>query len=480
MNEKIIEELKKDTNNSSYIIYRDMNIKKNKINIIYNETLTDSDKLSNFVLRSLVNIEKNYDGKEPLYDTIKNNINNIKIKKIKNYDDICTYLNNGFVILLIENDYSLALEVKRNLSRSIDKPITETTIRGPLDAFNENIETNIGLIKRRIKSNCLWNEDLEIGQYSKTKISILTVDGLAEKTIQEEIIKILKNIKIDRIIDSGTLKHLIQKETKSIFPTIMTTERPDKVCDALMKGKTVIIVDNSPFALIMPVFLNDYFLAEDDKDSKFINNSLTRILRYIAFFITIATPGMYIAITTFNQEMLPLELLTSFASQRSTVPFPAFFEALLMILSFEILRESDLRIPNISNAALSIVGALILGEAAVNAGIVSPIMIIVEAITAISALIITEPELANAIKWYRLFFMIGGTTIGMFGVFIVFIFLIVNLCSLNSFGKPYMIPFAPLSEDIKNSFIKFPLKFRRKRDKFLTKNITKEVNNEEN
>ncbi len=480
MNEKIIEELKKDTNNSSYIIYRDMNIKKNKINIIYNETLTDSDKLSNFVLRSLVNIEKNYDGKEPLYDTIKNNINNIKIKKIKNYDDICTYLNNGFVILLIENDYSLALEVKRNLSRSIDKPITETTIRGPLDAFNENIETNIGLIKRRIKSNCLWNEDLEIGQYSKTKISILTVDGLAEKTIQEEIIKILKNIKIDRIIDSGTLKHLIQKETKSIFPTIMTTERPDKVCDALMKGKTVIIVDNSPFALIMPVFLNDYFLAEDDKDSKFINNSLTRILRYIAFFITIATPGMYIAITTFNQEMLPLELLTSFASQRSTVPFPAFFEALLMILSFEILRESDLRIPNISNSALSIVGALILGEAAVNAGIVSPIMIIVEAITAISALIITEPELANAIKWYRLFFMIGGTTIGMFGVFIVFIFLIVNLCSLNSFGKPYMIPFAPLSEDIKNSFIKFPLKFRRTRDKFLTKNITKEVNNEEN
>ena len=480
MNEKIIEELKKDTNNSSYIIYRDMNIKKNKINIIYNETLTDSDKLSNFVLRSLVNIEKNYDGKEPLYDTIKNNINNIKIKKIKNYDDICTYLNNGFVILLIENDYSLALEVKRNLSRSIDKPITETTIRGPLDAFNENIETNIGLIKRRIKSNCLWNEDLEIGQYSKTKISILTVDGLAEKTIQEEIIKILKNIKIDRIIDSGTLKHLIQKETKSIFPTIMTTERPDKVCDALMKGKTVIIVDNSPFALIMPVFLNDYFLAEDDKDSKFINNSLTRILRYIAFFITIATPGMYIAITTFNQRMLPLELLTSFASQRSTVPFPAFFEALLMILSFEILRESDLRIPNISNSALSIVGALILGEAAVNAGIVSPIMIIVEAITAISALIITEPELANAIKWYRLFFMIGGTTIGMFGVFIVFIFLIVNLCSLNSFGKPYMIPFAPLSEDIKNSFIKFPLKFRRKRDKFLTKNITKEVNNEEN
>ena len=480
MNDKIIDRLKKDTNNSSYIIYRDMVIKDTKINIIYNETLTSSDKLSDFVLRSLVSIEKNYDGKIPLYDIVKNNINNIKVKKIKNYDDVCTYLNNGFVILLIEDDYSLALEVKRNLSRSVDKPITETTIRGPLDAFVENIETNIGLIKRRIKSNKLWNEDIEIGRYSKTKVSILTVDGIAEKDIQDKILKILKNIDIDRVIDSGTVKHLIQKETKSIFPTIMTTERPDKVCDALMRGKTVIIVDNSPFALIMPVFLNDFFLSEDDKDAKFMNNSLTRILRYIAFFITIMTPGIYIAITTFNQEMLPLELLTSFASQRSTVPFPAFFEALLMILSFEILRESDLRIPNISNSALSIVGALILGEAAVNAGIVSPIMIIVEATTAISALIITEPELANAIKWYRLFFMIGATTFGMFGVFIVFVFLIINLCSINSFGKPYMIPFAPISVDIKNSFIKFPLKFRNKRDKFLTKNIVREERNEEN
>ena len=229
MNDKIIDRPKKDTNNSSYIIYRDMVIKDTKINIIYNETLTSSDKLSDFVLRSLVNIEKNYDGRIPLYDIVKNNINNIKVKKIKNYDDVCTYLNNGFVILLIEDDYSLALEVKRNLSRSVDKPITETTIRGPLDAFVENIETNIGLIKRRIKSNKLWNEDIEIGRYSKTKVSILTVDGIAEKDIQDKILKILKNIDIDRVIDSGTVKHLIQKETKSIFPTIMTTERPDKV-----------------------------------------------------------------------------------------------------------------------------------------------------------------------------------------------------------------------------------------------------------
>ena len=216
----------------------------------------------------------------------------------------------------------------------------------------------------------------------------------------------------------------------------------------------------------MPVDINDFFLSQDDKDSNYINNSLTRILRYLAFSITVLTPGIYIALTTFNQEMIPLELLTSFASQRSTVPFPAFFEALLMFVSFEILRESDYRIPNVSNSALSIVGALILGEAAVNAGIVSPIMIIIVAITAISALVIVEPELSNAIKWYRILFMLGGTTIGIFGI--------------NSYGKSFTMPFTPINSDIKNSIIKFPLLKRNKRNKYLTNNIIREVSYEKN
>ena len=274
--------------------------------------------------------------------------------------------------------------------------------------------------------------------------------------------------------------YLIENETKTIFPTSITTERPDKVVSSLLRGKTVIIIDNCPFALIMPVDINDFFLSQDDKDSNYINNSLTRILRYLAFSITVLTPGIYIALTTFNQEMIPLELLTSFASQRSTVPFPAFFEALLMFVSFEILRESDYRIPNVSNSALSIVGALILGEAAVNAGIVSPIMIIIVAITAISALVIVEPELSNAIKWYRILFMLGGTTIGIFGIFIVFIIFTTNLCSINSYGKSFTMPFTPINSDIKNSIIKFPLLKRNKRNKYLTNNIIREVSYEKN
>ena len=394
--------------------------------------------------------------------------------------DICKYLNNGFVILLIEDDYSLALEVKKNLTRSIEKPMTETTIRGAMDSFTENIETNIGLIKRRLKTNKLWNEDMELGKYTKNKISILTIKGLTDSKIKDNIINKLNSLEIDGVTDTGTLKHLIENETKTIFPTSITTERPDKVVSSLLRGKTVIIIDNCPFVLIMPVDINDFFLSQDDKDSNYINNSLTRILRYLAFSITVLTPGIYIALTTFNQEMIPLELLTSFASQRSTVPFPAFFEALLMFVSFEILRESDYRIPNVSNSALSIVGALILGEAAVNAGIVSPIMIIIVAITAISALVIVEPELSNAIKWYRILFMLGGTTIGIFGIFIVFIIFTTNLCSINSYGKSFTMPFTPIDSDIKNSIIKFPLLKRNKRNKYLTNNIIREVSYEKN
>lgn len=436
--------------------------------------------MSNFIYRSLDHIEKIYQEKELLYDVIKNNISNIKIKEINNYQDICKYLNNGFVILLIEDDYSLALEVKKNLTRSIEKPMTETTIRGAMDSFTENIETNIGLIKRRLKTNKLWNEDMELGKYTKNKISILTIKGLTDSKIKDNIINKLNSLEIDGVTDTGTLKHLIDNETKTIFPTSITTERPDKVVSSLLRGKTVIIIDNCPFVLIMPVDINDFFLSQDDKDSNYINNSLIRILRYLAFSITVLTPGIYIALTTFNQEMIPLELLTSFASQRSTVPFPAFFEALLMFVSFEILRESDYRIPNVSNSALSIVGALILGEAAVNAGIVSPIMIIIVAITAISALVIVEPELSNAVKWYRILFMLGGTTIGIFGIFIVFIIFTTNLCSINSYGKSFTMPFTPINSDIKNSIIKFPLLKRNKRNKYLTNNIIREVSYEKN
>lgn len=473
----IVKRIKKDTNNVSDITYRVKYVNNKEVYIIYNEPLTGGDKISDFIMRSLDYINTKYDKEEDinLLNIIINDISNFKVKTITTYEDICYYLNYGFTIILIEGASKyLALETKRNLSRSINVPSTENSFRGPMDCFVEDIQTNIGLIRRRIKDNNLWIKDNEIGKYTKTKVSIIYLNGVCNDDLVERVDKLIKNINIDGITESGAIKNLIEKESKSVFPTIISTERPDRVCQAILDGKLVITVDTSPFCLILPATFNDFFLTSDDNFNNNINMSMTRVVRYVAFIISMVTPAIYIAVTTFNQEMLPTELLISFAAQRDSVPFSAFFEALIMMACFEILRESDLRKPSFASSALSIVGALILGEAAVNAGIVSPIMIIVIAITSISALAFSEPELINGLRWYRLLFMIGAAFLGMVGVVITFIYFLLKTTSLESFGIPYMAPYAPTSSaGIKNSIIKFPTKSLNKREKYLSQNEVK-------
>ena len=370
---KIIKLLKKDTNNLENIIYRKKYIGLTKIFIIYNETLVSSDKVSDFIIRSLDNITPFF-----VYHKIINNIDNFKYKVLRNYNEIDFYLNSGFTILLIGKHY-IALETKKDITRSITSPNTENVIRGPSDAFTENIEINIGLIKRRIKNNNLWIKNYNIGLYTKTNISLI-----------------------------------------------------------------------------------------------YINTSFSRIIRYICFIITLVTPALYIAITTYNQEIIPTPLLLSIAGQRENVPFSAFIEAILMIFSFDILRESDLKMPNFANSSLSIVGALILGDAAVSAGIVSPIMIIVVAITSISSLAFSEPELINSLRWYRLIFMLGASFFGIYGLVLVGLYFLITIISTKSFTLPYLSPFAPINiSQLKDSIISYPIKKRKKRNNYLSNNIVK-------
>jgi spore germination protein KA len=240
------------------------------------------------------------------------------------------------------------------------------------------------------------------------------------------------------------------------------------------------MIDNDPFVLILPSTLNDYFVSEEDNYNKSINVSITRIIRYLTFAITLLTPGIYIALTTYNQEIIPTQLLISIAAQRESVPFSTFVEAILMIIAFEILRESDLKLPSFASSAISIVGALILGEAAVNAGIVSPIMIIVVAITAISSLIFVEPEFTSALRIYRIGFMIGGAIFGIHGILLMAILMLTQLVSYDFLGIPYLSPFAPpITADLKDSIIKFPTIKLKKRNQLLTNNITKNITEEE-
>lgn len=470
---QIIDRLKKETNNLTDIIYRKKKVAKRDVYIIYNEPLTSSDKISDFIIRSLTNIDNNILNNKKVLDIIENDISNFKVKRINNYQDLCFYLHRGFTVILVDGEnQGLVLETKANINRGISIPETENTVRGAHDSFVEDYQINLGLIKKRIKTNDLWIETLNIGKYTQTQVGILSINGVAKGDLIKKVSDRLKKIDIAGIIDSSMLKNLIEKENKSLFPTIKMTERPDVVSKALLEGKVVVIVDNSPYALLIPSVLNDFFRTIEDVYGKSLNVSFTRVIKFLAFWIALLTPAVYIALVTYNQEMVPTDLLVNFATQRDGVPFPAFFEAFIMMICFEILRESDLRTPSASGNALSIVGALILGDAAVNAGIVSPIMIIIIAITAISSLPFEEQEIINGLRWYRILFMIGGSLLGMVGVVVTFIFFIAKLASVNTFGKPYLMPFSPIDiVSLKNSIIKFPLRKLNRRSKYLSNNL---------
>lgn len=473
MNE-IINKIKNETNNLDNVIYRKKRILYKDLYIIYIDALISSDKISDFVIRSLNRIYI------PTYNNILNKISNFKYKELTTYKEVIYYLNSGFTILVIAPNKYIALETRRDLSRGVSTPVTENTARGPLDAFTENIEANIGLIKRRIKSNDLWIKKYILGKYTQTSAGLLYIKSIANKDLVDKVDNLIKNIDIDGIIASGTIRNLIEKENKNFFPNIISVEKPYTAIKYLLQGNVIIMVDNDPFILILPTTLNDHFISEEDDYNKSINVSITRIIRYLTFAITLLTPGIYIALTTFNQEIIPTQLLISIAAQRESVPFSTFVEAILMIIAFEILRESDLKLPSFASSAISIVGALILGEAAVNAGIVSPIMIIVIAITSISSLIFVEPEFTTALRIYRIGFMIGGAVFGIHGILLMGIFLLVQLISYDFLGMPYLAPFAPpISADIKDSIIKFPSIKIKNRNRLLTKNLTKNITEEE-
>lgn len=463
----MISRIKKKLGNSSDIVERQIN----NITYIYLESVSSDDKISNFLNKSITNM-KNFDD---LLNKLENTIYNSHITTLNDLDKCYYYLASGYTCLFIKGYTKyIAIETKTKLDRGITESSSEPLIRGPKDSFTENHATNIGLIRKRIKDPNLWIEDKKIGKRTKTKVSLIYIKDIANPQNIKMIKKHLNTIDIDGIIDSGYIRDYLETKQKSSFPKMISSERPDLACQNLLNGKIVILVENSPVVLILPATLDDFLKASEDYYQKSINSTFSRILRYIAFFITILTPALYIALMTFNQEMIPDQLLISLARQRNQVPFPTFIEVLIFIVIFEILREADIRSPSISGASMSIVGALVLGDAAVTAGIVSPIVIIVVAITSICELVFSDMDMANAIRQWRLIFIFSTIFTGIIGIVIAGIILIIKLCSIESLNTPYLIPFSPLNINIlKDSIFLAPANKRNKRPNYLTNNVTK-------
>lgn len=450
----------------------DLKIKEIKVNLFktiyvaFLETICDSDKINDYILKNLT--------KYSLKNNLNSNLPGPNTIIIKNKDEIEFYLTNGYAIVINDN-YSLAIEVKGNINRSISESTRESSLLGPQDAFNENIQTNIGLIKRRIKSSKLKSYEMFLGRKTQTKISINYLEDIAENKNIEKIKKKLQDIDVDGIIDIGTLINYIEGENNSTFPTILRTERPDLVSNSLLEGKIAILMDTSPFAIILPTFLVDFINPINDNYAKSINVAFLKILRAVSFFISMTAPAIFIATINYNQETIPSSLLINFSTQRAGVPFPSIIELLILLLICDVLRESDLRFPSNFGSAISILGALIIGEAAVNAGIVSSIMIIITALTFISSLIFTEIEIGNALRYYRYTFLFFAAFFGLYGVFLCSILFLIKIISTKSLDTPYFAPFAPFN---KNYFFKTFLKKKdrnnTKRSRLITeKNITK-------
>lgn len=337
--------------------------------------------------------------------------------------------------------------------RSIQTITGEISIIGPKDSFIEDIDTNINLISKRIKNN-LNIEYINIGRITNTKIAIISINNITSNNLINDIKKNLNKIDIDGIIDSSYIKRNLE-EKHQLFPTIMTTERPDKTCMALLEGKVVLIIDNSPYALILPTFFIDYFHTVDDYYQKSTHISFIRIIRFLAFFISILTPALYISVTTRNYNLIPIDLLLLLKAGRNFVPFPAYIEAIFMIICFEILKECDIRMSSTNSSSISILGGLILGDAAVSAGIVSPIMIIVIAISSISGLIFSSQEFITVTRFYKILLLLLSSFLGILGVIIGIIFLISNLVHTKQFNYKYLTPFIPLDKnEIKDTIIK--------------------------
>lgn len=461
---KNINKIKKDTKYAKDYKYKEMTLSNHNICLVYNETICSSDKIDDFILKNLTFLV-DQEIKEDLCDFLLNYIPTDNISITDNYKDIYDFLHNGFLIIIINKERkTLAIEVKRNLNRAISESQVEKQVNGPKDAFVEDYVTNLGLIRKRIKSNNLVVKEQIIGKETKTKVSVIYMDNLVENKLVDEILEKINKIETDSILDVSYIRNFISDNNYS-FPMTGISEKPSTVSMNLLEGKVIILADYSPFALIIPTFFVDFFHSPEDYYQKSKNITVTRIVRLIAFLISILTPAFYIAVTTYNHETLPSELLINLTAQRSGVPFPAFVEAILMIITFEILRESDIRLPSQMGSAISILGGIILGDAAVAAGIVSPIMVIVIALTAISSLIFSHLDIINSIRIWRIIFMIFSSFFGLVGIYMCGFLFVTILASYKSFGKPYLYPLAPINfRALKDSFVK--IKGNNKNEKY--------------
>lgn len=458
--------------------------------LVYIDGMVNSDIVNHYVLNPLMHknqtntektsetliINKNTDlnfhttQTPELQNIIYNSlISQNSIKAESKFSSIIPAINSGFTCVLVDTlDQAFCVEAKGYETRSISKPENEIVVRGSQEAFVENIRTNTSMIRRIINNENLVIEQLSLGKVTKTTISFCYMKNIANEDLVNEVRFRLSNIDIDSIINSGTIEQLIQDSSSILFPQTFATERCDRACNNILEGRIVILVNGNPYALIVPAILIDFITSPEDINLKHQYGNLIRVIRSIAFFVAMFMPALYVAVTNFHQELLPTDLVFAISAMRRSIPFPVIVELLIMEISFELIREASLRVPAPIGSTIGIIGGLILGEAAVSANLVTPLLIIIVAVTGICSYAIPDFSLNFTIRTFRFMYIILGYIAGFLGISFGMFIQLILLSNLQSFGVSYFSPYLPpTNKNTDSSFFIKPIWKKENRSSFL-------------
>lgn len=388
-------------------------------------------------------------------------------------DDMNTVIDNildGYVIVLLDGqNKALTVKIQSPPTRAVEEPTSEVSQRGPKEGFTESIETNITLLRRRIKNRRFKTELFKIGRQSETAIMLCYIESIVNDKILEEVKRRMGEIDVDSVISSKFLQEYIEDAPLSLFPTNIRSERPDATAAYILEGRIAIVVDGTPLVIIIPSTFIDFFHSSEDNTIRYVSVTFNRILRITSLIITLTLPALYVVLLSFHQELIPSALAITIIRTRSKVPFSPIWEMFLMLTSFEIIKEAGVRIPKAAGQAISIVGALVIGEAAVQAGVVSTPAVIIVALTSLAAYAVPVPELQVALTIPRFILLFIGGMFSMIGLVSALTILFLYLMSVRSFGVPFMAPIAPfITAGIKNSFVRAPHWSMYERPWFLT------------
>lgn len=456
---------------SSDFIYRQILINNNKnieTAVIYMDGMVNSQLLSDYVLKPLMQAEQ--------FTTCNSQTDAIRViaegtvyfaenKNRTSIGDVLSdVLTGSAAVIFNKQNIAFTFETKGFEKRPVGEPLSENVLKGAKDAFNETIRVNTATCRRKIKSPNLVIEELTVGMQTKTPIAVCYMKNIANESLVQEVKKRLQNVSTDNLLTSGYLEEAIIDDKAAIFPQIQYTERPDRFCANLVDGRVGLIMDGLPIAYIIPGTLLQFVQAPEDYSQHYLISSAIRYMRFTSMFVTLLLPAFYISITTFHQEMIPTELSFSIVAAKQGVPFPMFVEVLLMLIAFELLVEAGLRLPQTIGQTVSIVGALVVGQAAVEAKLLSPATVIIVATTAITSFTMPSQDLSNALRLWRFALAIFASIIGMYGFTMGLFILMYQWCKIDSFGVPYLSPFIGDEEiQLQDSLFRWPLSTMKKR-----------------